>query len=383
VRSPTVALPAAETGGAGRIADQSGTGWTTLALRTSWRPEGSAHLLDLGVQQDEYRLRTVVSNADDWLGGGPTTPFSEFRGDTELTSVYAQDTWAFAEGWRATLGVRLERWEASNGMLADATAALPFQERSESYASPKLAIARRLAADWSVKASFGRAVRTPTVAELYQGSIATNVIVNSDPNLKPEKSWTSELTGERELNAGLLRLTTFFERTTDALYSQTNVTVTPNVTSIQNVDEIHTRGLEAAFQTQGLLGDRLDLSTSLTYAHSIIQENANFPASVGKWQPRVPDWRANAVATYRLGSQWSLSAGGRYSGTQFNTLDNGDTNGFTFTGTSAFIVFDLRARYEGERWSAALGIDNVGDEEYWAFHPYTRRSLLLELNVDM
>ena len=302
VRSPTVALPDAAVGGAGRIADQSGTGWTALAFRTSWRPQGGLHLLDLGFQQDEYRLRTVVSNADDWLGGGPTTTFSEFRGDTELASVYAQDTWAFAEAWRATLGARLEHWRASNGMLANATSAVPFPERSESYVSPKLAIARQLASDWSLKASLGRAVRTPTVAELYQGSIATNVIVNSDPNLKPEKSWTSELTGERELASGRVRLTAFAERTLDALYSQTNVTVTPNVTNIQNVDEIRTRGLEAAFETHGLLGDRCELSSSLTYAHSVIEENANFPASVGKWQPRVPDWRANTVVTYQLGS---------------------------------------------------------------------------------
>ena len=157
--------------------------------------------------------------------------------------------------------------------------------------------------------------------------------------------------------------------------------MTPNVTSVQNVGEIDTRGLEAAFQALGLLAGRLDFSTSLTYAHSRIEENANFPASVGKWQPRVPDWRANALATYRFGRQWSLTAGGRYSGTQYNTLDNSDPNGYAFTGTSAFIVYDLRARYASERWSASVGVDNVGDEEYWAFHPYTRRSLLAELSV--
>ena len=46
-----------------------------------------------------------------------------------------------------------------------------------------------------------------------------------------------------------------------------------------------------------MFAEGLDLSGSLTYAHSRIVENANFPASVGKWQPRVPDWRANALAT--------------------------------------------------------------------------------------
>ena len=98
-------------------------------------------------------------------------------------------------------------------------------------------------------------------------------------------------------------------------------------------------------------------------------------------EPRVPDWRANAFATYRFGERWSLTAGGRYSGTQYNTLDNSDTNPYAFTGTSPFIVFDLRARYANERWNAAFGVDNAGDEEYWAFHPYTRRSMIAEFGV--
>jgi iron complex outermembrane receptor protein len=381
VRSPLVALPAADAGGAGRITDQSGTGWTALALRATWRPSSGSHVVDLGLQHDEYELRTLVSNADDWLRGGPSTAFSAFRGDTELASAYAQDTWAFADAWRATLGVRMERWRASNGAVTSAAVTLPFGNRTETQVSPKAAIARQLTADWTLKASLGRAVRLPTVAELYQGSIATNVIVNNDPNLSPEKSWTSELTGERSLEAGLLRLTLFHEDTDDALYSQTNVLVTPAVTSIQNVDEIRTTGLETAFQSGGFLGGRLDLSASLTYAHSRIEKNGNFPASVGKWQPRVPEWRANALTTYRLGSQWSLALGWRYSGTQYNTLDNSDPNGFTFTGNSAFTVFDLRARYEGARWTASLGVDNLGNEEYWAFHPYTRRMLFAELGV--
>ena len=171
----------------------------------------------------------------------------------------------------------------------------------------------------------------------------------------------------------------FHEATEDALYSQTNVPVIPNVTSIQNVDEIDTAGLEVAYTYGGFLQNRLDLTASITYAHSIIEKNDAFPASVGKWQPRVPDWRSNASATYRVGSQWSVSVGMRYSGTQYNTLDNSDPNGYTFTGMSPFIVYDTRARYESRKWSASVGIDNVGNEEYWAFHPYTRRMLMADI----
>ncbi|HWN39497.1 MAG TPA: TonB-dependent receptor, partial [Gammaproteobacteria bacterium] len=311
-RSPTVALPDAAAGGAGRIGNQEGTGWSALALRFARRPnDEDGHILDLGLQVDDFRLRTLVDATDDWLVGAPTARVSAFRGDTELTSVYAQDTWAFAPQWRATLGARVERWQAANGSISDATTTLAFAERSETYVSPKLAVARELTPQWSLKASVGRAVRMPTVAELYQGSIASNAIVNNDPNLRPEESWTSELSGERVLRSGSVRLTAFFEDTADALYAQTNVTVTPNVTNIQNVDQIETRGLEAAVTQPGLLGGKLDFSASVTYARSIIERNDTFPASVGKWQPRVPDWRANAFATYRLGEAWSVTAGGR------------------------------------------------------------------------
>ena len=58
-----------------------------------------------------------------------------------------------------------------------------------------------------------------------------------------------------------------------------------------------TRGLELAGNWRAL--DALELSGSVTYAHSRIAENDNFPASVGRWQPRVPEWRATALAAWR------------------------------------------------------------------------------------
>jgi iron complex outermembrane receptor protein len=43
------------------------------------------------------------------------------------------------------------------------------------------------------------------------------VLINNDPDLKPEKSWTGELTAERKLEPpASLRLTAFGERTRDA-----------------------------------------------------------------------------------------------------------------------------------------------------------------------
>ncbi len=383
-RAPTVAIPVADTGGAGRITNGSGTGWNTLALKGIWRPN-THHTTEFGYQREAYKLRTLVSDTNNWIDGNALKRFSAFQGNSELNSVYLQDAWRINPEWKAIVGGRFEQWSAHDGALSNATTTLPFAKRDESYFSPKAALAYRANDDLTLKASLGRAVRMPTVSELYQGTVSTQTIVNNDPNLKPEKSWTSEWSVEQSLNngKGLLRATFFREDTVDALYSQTNTSVTPSITNIQNVDKIRTNGLEIAYQASDVGITGLDLTASVTYADSKIVKNDKFVKSVGKWQPRVPNWRANFVASYRHNDQLSTTFAVRYSGRQYGTLDNSDINEFTYTGVSRFVVADLRVRYKiDQQWSAAVGIDNLNNKKYWAFHPYTQRSVVAELKFD-
>ncbi|MFZ6771488.1 TonB-dependent receptor [Undibacterium sp. SXout7W] len=383
-RAPTVAIPAANSGGAGRITDGAGTGWNTFAVKGIWRPD-AAHTTEFGYQREAYQLRSKVSNTSDWQQADAGSQVSAFQGNTQLQSLYAQDTWRMTAQWKATVGMRVEQWDANHGIIASGTTSVGLPDRRESYVSPKAAIAYRANEDWTYKVSVGRAVRMPTVSELYQGTVSTTSIVNNDPNLKPEKSWTTEWSAERILNEGqgLLRATVFAERTKDALYSQTNTLVTPNITNIQNVDEIHTHGIEIAYQESDVFTKGLTLAASLTYADSTITKNDRFAASVGKKQPRVPDWRANLVVSYQPNDRWSTSLGVRYSGKQYGSLDNSDSNAFTYLGFSSFVVADVRVRYQlARQWSASLGVDNINNKKYWAFHPYTQRSVVAELKWD-
>ena len=383
VRAPTVAMPVAQSGGAGRITDLHGTGWNTLALKGIWRPDGAQgeHIVEAGLQRDAFRLRSQVATTPDWIGAAadPASTPSTFRGNTTLHSVWAQDAWRFAPEWKAVLGGRIERWLAFNGAING----VALGERSESHVSPKAAVSFQVSPELTLKASIGRAVRMPTVSELYQGSVSANVVVNNDPNLKPEKSWTSELSAERDIGVGTLRLTTFAERTVDALYSQTNVTVTPNVTNIQNIGAIRTLGAEVALQANDVAVKGLDLSGSVTYADSVITRNDNNPGSVGKRQPRVPQWRATALVSYAMDDRWSGSFGARYSGRQYGQLDNSDSNDFAYTGFSRYFVTDVRLRYRANKqWVVSAGIDNLGNATYWAFHPCPQRTFMAELRYD-
>ncbi|MRX06256.1 TonB-dependent receptor [Pseudoduganella sp. FT25W] len=385
LRAATVAMPTALSGGAGRLVNQGGTGWNTFAAKGVWRPDVE-HVAEFGYQREAYKLSSTESPTTDWINGAPSgVATSRFAGKTEINSLYAQDTWKFSPQWKTVLGARFEQWHAHDGVTANALKAVSHVERTENYVSPKAALAYQASEDWVLKASLGRAVRMPTVSELYQGGVnAAGQLTNNDPNLKPEKSWTTELSGERKLAAGYLRLTAFGERTTDALYSQTNVLVTPNVTNIQNVDLIRTKGLEVSYGANdvGLRG--LDLSSSLTWTDSKIIRNDKAPSSVGKWQPRIPEWRATGVATYTVNDKLSATLAARYSGKQYSTLDNSDVNGFAYQGSSKYFTADARVRYRfNAQWSMAVGVDNLNNYQYWNFHPYPQRTYVAELKFDI
>ena len=237
-------------------------------------------------------------------------------------------------------------------------------------------------------------MRFPTVNELYGATSTTNSQYINDPNLKPEKSWTTELSAEKDLGHAVWRLTYFAEDTQDALYSQTtfDTTANRNVSRVQNVDRMQTQGLEVAFNgenvLEGWLARGLDLSGSVTYTDSNIKENAGFVVvagdTLGKRQPNIPAWRATALASYRWSPQLSTSLGLRYSGPQFRTLNNADVNGFTYQGVSEFFVADLRVRYQfSKQLTAAVGIDNLNNQKYWNFHPYPQRSFTAEIKWDL
>jgi iron complex outermembrane receptor protein len=308
-----------------------------------------------------------------------------------LQSVYAQDAWSFAPRWKAVLGARAERWEASDGFTAFSTSsALTYPRRKESYLSPKAALSWQWLPDTVLKASAGRAVRMPTVGELYGATSTTNSQYINDPNLKPERSWTGELTAEKDLGNALARLTFFAEDVRDSLYSQTTFdpTANRNISRVQNVGRIATQGVEAAYSGNDIVMKGMDLNASVTYANSRIKENAGFVAipgdTIGKQQPNIPRWRATALASYRWNPQWSTSLAARYSGKQFRTLDNSDPNGFTYQGVSRYFTMDLRVRWQiDKQWSAAFGIDNLNNDKYWNFHPYPQRSYSAELRIDL
>lgn len=368
--------------GPGTVTFGDGTGWRTFDAQATYTPaqvDGS-HAIAVGVHSDVYELDNRVFNSSDWRSGTTTTFNNAFAGQTRTDAVFVQDTWAFAPDWSLMPGVRYERWKGRDGLRSQGAVTIGYPNRSEDYWSPKLSLAHDLGAGWSARLSLARAYRFPTVSELYQGRITGNALVNNDPNLKPENALTRDLTVEHVSDQGArLRVSVFQDDVRDALFSQTNTSVFPTITNIQNVDRVRTRGAEIAWDAPNVLVEGFDLSASVARNHAKTVRNDNFPASVGKNFYRIPDWRADVVGTWRARDWLTASLAARYSGRQYNTLDNIDINPDTFGGTSKYLVVDAKLGFVlGEHVDLAVGVDNVTNEAYYVFHPYPGRTWYAE-----
>lgn len=358
--------------------ERDGTGWQTFELQGVYTPvaddwTGGRHTLAVGFHRNEYELSNPVYNIV------TSALAQEVFGRTRLQAWYLQDEWQLADRWSLTLGARYEEWSAFKGGQRIGANVVAYAERNDSAVSPKASLAFAPNNDWTLRLSAGRGVRFPTVPELFQGTSSAGTIVVNDPNLRPERSDSVDFTVERWLDWGKLRASVFQDDVRDSIFGQTNITVTPNVTNVQNVDRVRTRGIETAFSIVFPAIEALSFDGSLAYARARILENDNFPVSVGNIWPRIPKWRGNLQTVWRPTDRWLTSLGIRYSGRMFGRLENDDINPDTYGGVSRFTMLDARVAYTTDsNIELALGVDNLTDERAYQMHPYPGRTAFVE-----
>jgi iron complex outermembrane receptor protein len=382
-RSPTAALPAGATGGAGQIVRLDGTGWRTLDAKAAWHSGPS--LLSFGGHWDRFTLASNRHAAADWLAGPQGILNLTSRGKTRTAALWVQDAFTFST-FTLTIGGRYEWWRAYEGYnfsLAPALAVTQPERRTNGF-SPKASIEWRPANDWSVRLSAGKAYRFPTVGELYQAITTGTVLTVPDPGLRPERALSEELAIERRNADGSLRLSLFNESIEDALISQSAPLVPGSstlFTYVQNVPRTRARGLELAIDQRDIL-PRIDLMASATWADAETRSDPAFPAAVGKRLPSVPRWKASAVLTWRPLDTLSLTAAARYASRNWGTLDNSDPVGNTFQGFYKYLVVDVRAVIAVNwHFDLAFGVDNLTNDRYFLFHPFPQRSVSAQLRL--
>ncbi|MFM0082206.1 TonB-dependent receptor [Paraburkholderia sediminicola] len=366
-----------------------GTGWKTLDLRTTYTPVTpqaglTSHALSFGYHYDNYFLDNESYNTLNWRDGATTSFANAFKGKTQTQALYAQDAWHFLPRWKLVYGVRYEDWQAYGGSQALPGKAFPYSDANQHHFSPKASLSFDVTDDLSLRASIGRAYRFPTVGEMFQGQINGSSIINNNPNLKPEDDLSKELTAEWAHWNGVFRFSLFQDDVKNTIFSQTDTTVIPNVTNFQNIGKVRSRGVETSYSGQDVFVRGLDLLASVAYTQSKIIANAQNPATVGKYFYRIPLWRANLAATYHIDERAAITLAARYSGREYNTLTNTDTNPDVFGGTSLYTVADAKFTFKPTRLSeVGIGVDNLFDARYFVYHPYPGRTFYVEAKLRM
>ncbi|GAB2891078.1 TonB-dependent receptor [Paraburkholderia jirisanensis] len=394
----TGVYPTALAGGPGRTTDMGGTGWSTFDWKGTWRPQGidGANIVSFGAHYDQFKLVSPTFNAADWASEGEGSLFSNSLGKTQTSALWAQDVWRIAPTLQATLGGRYEMWRAYDGFnFATGSngvgVAVNQPSLSRNGFSPKASLRWDLSDIWSVTGSFGKALRFPTVGELYQTVQTGTTFVQSNPFLKPESVLSGELALERDVRDGKLRLSAFDEYVSDALISQTSTVpgfATP-VSFTQNVGKTRELGVELAGSQDNVLIKGLSLSGNVTYVNARILSDDSFVSTtgttaVGKQVPNVPRWRATLAATYRPDNRWAYTVAARYSSRMYSTVDNSDINAATYQGFQSYFVMDARVHLQVDKhWGAALGVDNLNNRQYYLFHPFPQRTFYAELKYDL
>jgi len=398
----------------GKVTRMDGTNWQNADAKGIWRPLGvdGAHEVSFGVHADRYRLENPVYLSNVWFAAPSTGNgqlFTTGVGETRTDALWLQDAWRITPNWKLTLGGRLENWHALDGYNINSTVAsgtgtvsvpvpvvtlVPQNQPglNATNFSPKASLSFDPNKDWNVTANFGEAYRYPTVTELYQNISVNGVATFANPFLKPEHDYNTELNVERKWSDGRASLTLFWERTNNAIISQTNLVTAGGqqsaVAVISNVDAIRMQGVELSAEKDNVLLTGLQLFGSLTYVDSRILADAGWagkdpvtglPTSViGKRVPFVPDWRAKFGVTYRPNESWAYTVAARYSGKQYSTLDNTDSIARVYQSFDSYLVVDAKIHYKAtQNFAFDFGIDNLFNAQYFLFHPFPGRTFVL------
>ena len=88
-----------------------------------------------------------------------------------------------------------------------------------------------------------------------------------------------------------------------------------------------------------------------------------------------PRRRTTLVATWHADARTSLTLAGRYSSRSFGTIDNSDPVTHTWQGFEHYLVVDARALFRmSDHLDFAIGVENIGNERYFLYHPFPQRT---------
>ena len=258
----------------------------------------------------------------------------------ESAAVFAENEWHIIDDLALTLGGRYDRHQAFGG-----------------HFSPRAYLVWNTTDNWTLKGGVSKGYKTPDLNDLHNGvNGATKqgqTITIGSPDLKPEKSTSTELAAYFDNLAGFSANATLFHNTfEDKINSGSNVACPYNTTGLCsqkiNVDDAVTKGVE--FAAQWYFIDNWSIKGNYTYTDSEQKSGDNKGAQL----TNTPRHLANASLNWEANDRLNLWLNTEYRGkrsrftSKYANLDATEKNIYTTLGskTKAYTLFHLGGSYQ-------------------------------------
>ena len=351
---------------------------TTVGTTLQWsKPFTKLHLLTAGT---DFQWIAAETNEDSRFIGNQFTRRRKAGGEQELAGIYLQDIFAPTPRWQVVVAGRLDVWRNFAGSRRDRdlqTGATvreeTFSERTKVTFNPSIGLLYRATDRFSLRGSFYRSFRAPTINELYKPFAARgNVVTEANAALDPERLLGGEAGIDYIIAPGFLgRLTGFWSEVENPIVNvtieeagRTGRDISPCgfvpaggvCRQRQNLDRLRTRGVELELEYRPHM--YWTLSGSYLFDDTEVLSAPNQPQLEGKRARQVPKHQFVLQLRYNNPSLLNVSLQGRYVAKRFeddlNSLQVGDF----------FLVDLLLSRQLMRGWEVFFAVENLFDRTY-------------------
>jgi len=287
-----------------------------------------------------------TTNETRYVNNQPQTPTAA-GGHQQTVAGFTQATITAGPRWTMVGGIRVDHWE-NDGKVSG-------QSRSLTPVSPRAAVTWSAAPEVSVRGTFYRAFRTPTLNELYRNFRAGDTLTQANELLNAEKLTGGEASVLWTPARHSLRATVFVTNLDDAIANVTkSVTSTLTTRQRQNAGTVHARGFE--LEGDWRLSSRFTATGNVTVTRSTFASRV-IPDLEGLDVPQVPRYSGGASLRY-VDPRWATaSLQVRAVGRQFEEDRN------TLILDRATIVDAFASRQLARNLQIFLAIENLLDAE--------------------
>ena len=330
---------------------------------------------------DQHRLLAGVdANQTTVTSSSLFSTDSSFKDEPEKAfASFLQDEWKIADKLTALASVRYD-WDginADNARYIDYTTPLSslttsnatILNKSVDAVSPRIALNYKASDDMSLRASWGRSFRAPTIYERFVTDAGGYGSVRPNGNLDKETMTAYEVGLFKQLGDRVsFDVSGFINDYNDLIESvqvATDYRKMP-IFQYQNIAKARIWGIETSLNIRPV--DPVTVNLAYTYMNaknqSYVAGNATVDANPDPtWLPYRPEHSASVGVNWKATKSLSFNTNARYIGKYKNISSSTNLTGSGYPGD--FVLFNLGTKYQvNQNVSASFTCYNINNTQY-------------------